>query len=136
MLFRNAQTNRQTSLFTLISRSQPFVLTRPSGQPDKIARVSQALERLGIACFQVLPESAHPARDLADLIDVTGDFGRLYGARGEFLYLIRSDGYVGLFQRPIDEGALRSYMTKFFTAKALETAFVVPELGVPLGNRA
>jgi len=27
-------------------------------------------------------------------------------------------------------------MTKLFTAKALETAFVVPELGVPLGNRA
>jgi 2-polyprenyl-6-methoxyphenol hydroxylase-like FAD-dependent oxidoreductase len=136
LLFCDARTNEQTSLFTLLSRSQLFALLGPSGRPDKIARLTQSLGRLGIACFQVLPESAPPAHDIASLIDVTGDFQRLYGARGEFLYLIRPDGYVGLFQRPIDERALRAYMTKLYTADALKEAFAAPELRAPLGNRA
>jgi hypothetical protein len=136
VLFYDARTNEQTSLFTLLSRSQLFALLGPSGRPDKLARLTQSLGRLGIACFQVLPESAPPAHDIASLIDVTGDFQRLYGARGEFLYLIRPDGYVGLFQRPIDERALRAYMTKLYTADALKEAFAAPELGAPLGNRA
>jgi 2-polyprenyl-6-methoxyphenol hydroxylase-like FAD-dependent oxidoreductase len=58
------------------------------------------------------------------------------GIAFEGKYLIRPDGYVGLFQRPLDEYALRSYMTKLFTADALEVAFAAPELGAPLGNRA
>jgi hypothetical protein len=115
VLFRDARTNEQTSLFTLLSRSQLFALLGPSGQPEKIARLTQSLGRLGIACFQVLPEAAHSAHEVASLIDVTGEFQRLYGARGEFLYLIRPDGYAGLFQRPIDERALRAYLTKLFT---------------------
>ena len=134
VLFRDAQTNEPTSLFALIGGSQVFALLGPSGRPEKLARLTQALGCLGIACFQVLPESAHSAHDVAGqpdvagLIDVTGDFQRLYGARGEFLYLIRPDGYVGLFQRPIDERALRGYMTKLFTAGALEDAFAAPTL--------
>jgi 4,5-epoxidase len=136
VLFRDARTNEPTSLFTLLSRSQLFALLGPGARPEKIARLAQALGRLGIACFQVLPRAAHPAHDIAGLIDITGDFGRLYGARGEFLYLIRPDGYAGLFQRPIDERALRTYMTKLFAADALERAFAAPDLGAPLGNRA
>jgi hypothetical protein len=84
----------------------------------------------------VLPTAAQPSHDLAALVDVTGDFGRLYGARGEFLYLIRPDGFVGLFQHLIDERALRTYLTRLFTVDALEDAFAVPALGTPLRNRA
>jgi 2-polyprenyl-6-methoxyphenol hydroxylase-like FAD-dependent oxidoreductase len=131
VLFRDARTSEQTPLFTLLSRSQLFALLGPSGRPEKIARLTQSLGRLGIACFQVLPESASPTHDVASLVDVTGDFQRLYGARGEFLYLIRPDGYVGLFQRPIDERALRAYMAKLFTADALESAFAAQTLGKP-----
>lgn len=134
VLFRDAQTNEQTSLFTLIGRSQLFALLGPSEHPEKIARLTHALGRLGIACFQVLPAAAHRAP--AGLIDVTGDFQRLYGARGEFLYLIRPDGYVGLFQRPLDERALRAYLAKLCPADALDAAFAAPELGAPLGQRA
>ncbi len=72
-----------------------FALIGAGGQPGKLARVSQSLARLGIACFQVLAEAAQPAPDLAGMVDSTGDFGRLYGARGEFLYLVRPDGYAG-----------------------------------------
>ena len=129
VLFCDAHTNEQTTLFTLISRSQLFALIGPGRRPEKIARVSQRLGRLGIACFEVLPEGAHHCADLAGLVDVTGDFGQLYGARGEFLYLIRPDGYAGLFQHPIDERALRSYLGKLFTPAALEQAFAPPELG-------
>jgi hypothetical protein len=136
VLFRDAQANKQTSLFTLLGRSQLFALLGPSVRPETIARVSQALRSLGIACFQVLSESAHPAHDIASMIDITGDFARLYGARGEFLYLIRPDGYVGLFQRPIDERMLRAYLAKLITADRLEHAFAAPKLRAPLGNRA
>lgn len=136
VLFRDARTNEQMSLFTLLSRSQVFALLGPGGRPEKIARLTQALGRLGIACFQVLPESAQPAPSVAGLIDVTGDFQRLYGARGEFLYLIRPDGYVGLFQRPIDERALHAYLAKLCPADALKVAFAAPELGASVGYRA
>ncbi len=136
VLFRDAHTNGQIALFALLSRSQLFALIGPGTQPEKVARLTKALGCLGIACFQVLTESAQPAQGAAGLIDVTGDFGRLYGARGEFLYLIRPDGYAGLFQRPIDERALRTYLTKLFMADALQNAFAAPELGAPIGNRA
>ncbi|MEO7910029.1 MAG: FAD-dependent monooxygenase, partial [Roseiflexaceae bacterium] len=134
VLFHDAQTNQQTSLFTLIGRSQLFALLGPSEHPEKIARLTHALERLGIACFQVLPAAAHRA-PAASLIDITGDFQRLYGARGEFLYLIRPDGYVGLFQRPLNERALRAYLAKLYPADALNAAFAAPELGAPLRHR-
>jgi 2-polyprenyl-6-methoxyphenol hydroxylase-like FAD-dependent oxidoreductase len=136
VLFRDARTNEQTSLFALLSRSQLFALIGPGGQPERIARLSQALGGLGIACFQVLPASTQPSQQLAGLVDITGDFGRLYGARGEFLYLIRPDGYAGLFQHPIDERTLQAYLARLFTAGALEDAFATPALGAPLGNRA
>jgi 2-polyprenyl-6-methoxyphenol hydroxylase-like FAD-dependent oxidoreductase len=136
VLFRDTQTNQQTSLFALLSRSQIFALIGPGGQPRKLARLSQSLGRLGIACFQVLPEAAQSASDQAGLIDVTGDFRRLYGAHGQFLYLIRPDGYAGLFQRPINERALRSYLGQLFPADMVARAFATPELGMPVGNRA
>jgi hypothetical protein len=135
VLFRDAQTNEQTTLFSLLGRSHVFALLGPGRHPEKLTRLTHALQRLGIACFQVLPASGHGA-PAAGLIDVTGDFQRLYGARGEFLYLVRPDGYVGLLQRPLDERALRAYLAKLYSAAALNDAFAAPELGAPLGQHA
>jgi hypothetical protein len=36
---------------------------------------------------------------------------------------IRPDGYVGLFQRPIDERGLRAHLAKLFAAGAVDAAF-------------
>jgi hypothetical protein len=46
------------------------------------------------------------------LIDIYGDFARLYGMRAEFLCLIRPDDDIGLFQSPIDEDAIGDYIAR------------------------
>jgi 4,5-epoxidase len=128
VLFRDARTGEQTSLFAQLSRSQWVALYGAGGS----APLAHALEKLGIACFQVLPKTAQPGQDRACLVDATGDFQRLYGARGEYLYLVRPDGYVGLFQRPVDERALQAYLSRLFPAEAIGSAFEAPRLGTPL----
>jgi FAD binding domain len=145
VLFRDVRTGEQTSLFAHLGRSRLIALVG-SGQagagqrPDRIARLIDALDHLDIDCLLVLPEMAQLPQGSDGLIDVSGDFQRLYGARGEFLYLIRPDGYVGLFQRPIDERALRAYMARLFAADAIERAFAetprVPSTGMPSGHMA
>ena len=45
------------------------------------------------------------------LIDIYGDFARLYGMRGEFLWLIRPDDHIGLFQIPLNEDATQLQLT-------------------------
>ncbi|MFL5800498.1 MAG: FAD-dependent monooxygenase [Roseiflexaceae bacterium] len=125
VLFRDARTGEQTSLFAHLGRSRLFALLGPGAgeRPAEVARLREALGRLGIDCLLVLPETAQPPHGSDGLIDISGDFQRLYGARGEFLYLIRPDGYVGLFQRPIDERALRAYMARLFATDVVERAF-------------
>ncbi len=107
VVFLDSRTGAQTSLFAPLGRSRFVALLGPGYNPagagarpaPKTGRLVEDLGRLGVECSVVLPGSA---RSGDGLIDATGDFRRLYGARGEFLYLIRPDGYVGLFQRPID----------------------------------
>ena len=117
--FLDTSTGKQTSLFEHLGRSRPFVLF---GDVEPPARIKNALNLLCVDSFQIMPQSSRRSeRD--GLIDTTGDFRRLYGAKGEFLYLIRPDGYVGLFQRPIDERGLQAYLSKLFIAEEVESAF-------------
>jgi len=92
----------------------------------------EALGRLGVECSILVPEAARLGYDGEALIDADGEFRRLYGARGELLYLIRPDGYVGLFQRPVDEPALQAYAARLFGAKAVDDAFAGWEAKVPI----
>jgi hypothetical protein len=115
VLFVDARTGAQTSLFAMLGQSKPIALIgigRGSRNQERIARIGAALARLGVECATVLSSSGLESGK--GLVDNTGDFGRLYGARGEFLYLIRPDGYVGLFQHPIDERALWAYLANVF----------------------
>lgn len=126
VLFRDARTGEETSLFEFLGHSRPVALfgmdqDSTSERMASIERLMQACGRLGIESYLVVPEPAR--RPERGLIDISGDFRRLYGARGEFLYLIRPDGYAGLLQRPIDEPALRAYMTKLFRADVVDGAF-------------
>jgi 2-polyprenyl-6-methoxyphenol hydroxylase-like FAD-dependent oxidoreductase len=139
VIFRDARTGAQTTLFTCLGRSRPIALIGPGHSES--GRLMQRLDRLGVECFLVLPESAQQPRNSDPsigqdsgncLIDGSGEFGRLYGARGEFLYVIRPDGYAGLFQRPIDERALRDYLAKLFGAGAVDSAFAASALGIPV----
>jgi hypothetical protein len=136
VLFSDARTGAQTSVFALLGRCRPVALIGPGAHTAGAGeRLTAALDHLGIETFLVLPEGAQPRGDGDFLIDTTGEFRRLYGARGEFLYLIRPDGYVGLFQRPIDERALRAYLAQLFAAGAVEAAFApAPGTAIEIGG--
>jgi len=128
VVFRDARTGAETSLFALLGQSRLIALfasdedsTSTRDWPARIERLTEVLRRLGVESSLVLPGSAQQPGD--GLIDVSGDFHRLYGARGEFLYLIRPDGYVGLFQSPIDERALQAYMAKLFRTDVVDGTF-------------
>jgi hypothetical protein len=57
------------------------------------------------------------------LEDLYSDFARLYGAQGSFLYLLRPDGHVGLFQHKADSATLTAYLKKIRDPQLLEKAF-------------
>jgi 2-polyprenyl-6-methoxyphenol hydroxylase-like FAD-dependent oxidoreductase len=140
VVFRDARSGAETSLFTLLGRSRMIALfgsdedsTGTRDRPVRIERLMETFRRLGVQSSLVMPGSAQQSRD--GLIDISGDFYRLYGMRGEFLYLIRPDGYVGLFQRPIDERALQAYMAELFKADAVDSAFYAQEARIPVSAR-
>jgi 2-polyprenyl-6-methoxyphenol hydroxylase-like FAD-dependent oxidoreductase len=130
VVFGDARTGEQTSLFTYLSHSRLIALigADPAGRaPEQIDQVGMALGRLGIESMVVLGAAERAPYDSTCLIDITGDFRRLYGVQGAFLYIIRPDGYVGLFQHPIDERGLRAYLAKLFARQAVANAFLAPE---------
>ena len=96
------------SLFQLIRRSGMIALLGPGEQAEEIAI---KLATLHILAFIVSLDCA-AASVGGNLQDKYGDFARLYGAQGPFLYLIRPDGHVGLFQRRVDAGSLAAYLKK------------------------
>lgn len=140
VVFRDARSGAETSLFTLLGRSRMIALfgsdedsAGTRDRPVRLERLMETLRRLGVDSSLVLPGSAQQPCD--GLIDVSGDFHRLYGTCGEFLYLIRPDGYVGLFQRSIDERALQAYMVELFKADAVDSAFSAQESRIPVSAR-
>ena len=140
VVFRDAATGEETTLFERLGRSRPIALFgvdagldagEAGGPPPRIRRSMEALGCLGIDCSLVLYEEAR-RHGGETLIDTGAEFRRLYGVGGEFLYLIRPDGYVGLFQRPVDERALQAYAAKLFGTNAVDGAFGASETRVPV----
>jgi 4,5-epoxidase len=118
-------TRDRMSLFHLLGRCGLVALVgskrRAAGRTSGLI---EALGRLGVHAFALTPAAGVPLPDKTPcLVDVHGDFRRLYGARGEFIYLIRPDGHVGLFQCPIDEDALKTYLTSVRPAAEIDGAF-------------
>lgn len=136
VVFRDAATGEETTLFERLGRSRPIALFGVDAGaagvlPTRIRRSMEALGCLGVDCSLVLPEEAG-RHDGETLIDTGAEFRRLYGVRGEFLYLIRPDGYVGLFQSPVDQPSLQAYAAKLFGTKAVDGAFGAGETRVPV----
>jgi len=136
VVFRDAGTGQETSLFERLGHSRPIALLGLDRAADErlpsIEHLMESLGRLGVECSLVLPETARRGYDRETLIDASGDFRRLYGAHGEFLYLIRPDGYVGLFQRPVDERGLQAYAARLFGTEAVEDAFGARDVRIPV----
>jgi 2-polyprenyl-6-methoxyphenol hydroxylase-like FAD-dependent oxidoreductase len=127
VVFQNAASGERTSLFQCLGK---FSLLALAGQDrvdaeasGRLVRLFGALGRLRVECFRVGPSTATPPAEGRWLVDVHGDFQRIYGVKGDFLYLIRPDGHVGLYQRPIDERNLRDYLRKLFRADVVAAAF-------------
>lgn len=110
----------KVSLFQLIGSFGMLALFGP-GQNSH--RVSAALAGLHIRSFIVSAQSAGTLPD-EYLEDLHGDFARLYGANGPYLYLIRPDGHVALFQQQAEAGALAAYLKKIRAREAVEKAFI------------
>ena len=107
------------SLFQLIGSGGMLALL---GSGEKNSEIARALAALRIRPFIVLAEDdkALPPDFLQDL---HGDFARLYGAEGPFLYLIRPDGHVALFQKHAEARELARYLKQLRAPEAVEKAF-------------
>jgi len=99
------------SLFELLRKFRMIALLGPAPSNQSLAG---ALAALNIRSFVVAP---------GEMEDVHSDFARLYGARGPFLYLIRPDGHVGLYQQEAEPTLLADYLKKVRSIEAVEKAF-------------
>jgi 4,5-epoxidase len=115
------------TLFQMLQEVRPVVLIGPdprTGDACRYNRLLEALEQLDVEAHLLVSPEADAWRDHPRaLIDAHGDFRRLYGMTPEFLCLIRPDDHVGLFQRPIDETALRHYLGHLSSQEAVKLAF-------------
>lgn len=101
----------RVSLFELLGKFGMIALLGPAPNNQTIAK---SLHALGIRAFIVAP---------GGLEDIQLDFAPIYGAHGPFLYLLRPDGHIGLFQPEAEPASLAAYLKKVRSADAVEEAF-------------
>lgn len=113
------RTGEKVSLFQLFGSSGMIALLGPGENNQEIAR---ALAALSIRPF-IVSSNGSEMPSAEHLKDLHGDFACLYGAQGPFLYLIRPDGHVALFQRRAEANELARYLTKIRAEKAIDYVF-------------
>jgi hypothetical protein len=111
----------KVSLFQLIGRCGMIALL---GASENNQETAGALAALHVQPF-IVSSSRSSVPSVERLEDSPGDFARLYGAQGPFLYLIRPDGHVAMFQRRAEAGALAAYLKKIRPSEAVEKAFAL-----------
>ena len=109
----------KVSLFQLVGSFGMLALFGPGPRSHQIAA---ALGELHIRSFIISTQSAGTLPD-PYLEDLYSDFARLYGVQGPFLYLIRPDGHVALFQRSAEANSLADFLKKIRAPEAIEKAF-------------
>lgn len=121
VVFQKAGGGEKVSLFQLIGSCGMIALLGPG---ENVGKMAGALAALGIRPFLIARNGTAPppAECLEDLHE---DFARLYGGQGPFLYLIRPDGHVALFQRRAEAAALATYLTKIRPPDAVEESFAL-----------
>lgn len=121
--FQKSVSGEITTLFQLLQSLRPVVLLGAGNGGDaltRIERIRKMFAPLDMEAYLVLARGAEKSNiPPGSLVDVHGDFRRLYGMTGEFLCLVRPDDHLGLFQRPIDESALREYLKNLCRPEAM-----------------
>jgi 2-polyprenyl-6-methoxyphenol hydroxylase-like FAD-dependent oxidoreductase len=105
-----------SSLFALLGTRFVALVTG-----DVSPALSDGFGRLGIEAHSV--SLVADPKATTDLVDVTGEFRRLYGARDGEVWLIRPDGYVGLCCPSDRLDVVKSYLMGLWSAKAIAGAF-------------
>jgi 4,5-epoxidase len=127
---RRAGKSETVTLFQLLQEVRPVVLigTNPQLGSEGYQRLLESLGRLDLNSYLLISaEDETFAGDTSRcLIDVHGDFRRLYGMTGEFLCLIRPDDHIGYFQHGIGETKLREYLCHLNSSAAVNGAFEEP----------
>lgn len=101
-------------MFGLLRPFRPVALARFDGKTSaaQIDRLRARLHMAEINMYIVAEKDSESPSDPDCLIDIYGDFARLYGMKGEFLSLIRPDDHIGLFQSPLNQDAIAAYVMR------------------------
>lgn len=108
--FHDRESRKTRTLFELLQPMKPIAFIAASVADAERARTRAALHEADVSCYAIVSHGNDVTREPNSLIDLHGDFRRLYGMDGSFLCLIRPDDHIGLFQRPIDFTQLERYL--------------------------
>ena len=102
------------TLFELLRPFRPIALARFDGKTSQaqIDRIRTRLRWAEINMYIIAERDSDSPSDPDCLIDIYGDFARVYGMRTDYFCLIRPDHHIGLFQSPIDEDAIGDYIAR------------------------
>jgi len=108
------QRDKISTLFELLRPFLAIALVRFDGKTsqDQIDRIRARLRGAEINMYIVAEKDSDSPSDPDCLIDIYGDFARLYGMTREFFCLIRPDDHIGLFQSPVVEDAIADYIAR------------------------
>ena len=101
--FQHTRSGKLKTLFELLEPMQPIALV--GARASRIVRTALSEAKIEIYTLGSVEDV-----DADCLMDIYGDFRRLYGMTGDFLCLVRPDDHIGLFQRPPNERRLREYL--------------------------
>jgi 4,5-epoxidase len=124
--FRDPAGGSEITLFECLKSLRPaaLIVREPRDHADLSSRLCQALGALDIDAYVVLRNgepAGHPG--VRCLIDHHDGFQKLYRMRSSCLCLIRPDGHIGLFQRPIELSRLRTYLASICAPDVLSRAW-------------
>lgn len=108
------------TLFELMASLRPLVLV---GAAASSVAVKECVRQLDVDGYVVRPATSVDPTDPSDLVDINGDFARLYGIRNNYLCVIRPDGHVGAIFAATDRSSLRQYLLMICNEATVSEAF-------------
>jgi 4,5-epoxidase len=120
IVLRRIACGETVTLFGLLGALKPVALLhpRPNARRDELDRAVELLQRADVSAYVVLePSDADDRHGELLLADPHGSLRAIYGMSGEFACIIRPDGHIGLFQRPVNLERLQSYLSLLAAAE-------------------